>query len=141
MPVTAMTMKHISREDKRGFAMIEMLVGVLIVTFGLLGLITLQARALQFSVGSDDTQRAAMLASEMAATMINLNTPTPDATVMSAWAARASDPASGGLPNGAASAVAVSASQVTLTVQWTPVQAASGAANETHTYTTSVFFP
>ncbi|MGM9483694.1 type IV pilus modification PilV family protein [Roseateles sp. NT4] len=126
--------------SSRGFSLIEMLVGILIISFGLLGLITLQARALQVSVSSEDSQRAAILASEMAATMLNRNSVNVDAAVVAAWAARASDPASGGLPNGAGTVSVTNATTARVTLTWTPVQS-NGAANDTHNYFTDVVIP
>lgn len=123
----------------RGFSMIEMLVGVLIVSFGILGLITLQSRALQVSVSSEDSQRAALLASEMAAQMMNLNTVNLNSAVVTAWAARVADPASG-VANGTGTVTVTNATTARVTITWTPVQS-NGAANDTHTYTTDVVIP
>ncbi|WP_235537719.1 type IV pilus modification protein PilV [Pelomonas sp. Root1217] len=129
-----------SRRASRGFSLIEVLVGILIISFGLLGLITLQARALQVSVSSEDSQRAAMLASEMAAQMLNLNSVNVPAAVVAAWAARASDPTNGGVPNGVGTVTAANATTARITVTWLPVQS-TGAANDTHTYSTDVVIP
>lgn len=128
------------RSPSRGFSLIEMLVGILIVSFGLLGLITLQSRALQASVSSEDSQRAALLASEMAAQMANLNTVNLNPTLVAAWAARASDPASGGVPSGVGTVTVTNATTARVTVTWTPVHS-TGSANDTHTYTTDVVIP
>lgn len=121
-----------------GFSLIEMLVGVLIITFGLLGLITLQSRALVVSGSSEDSQRAAILAQEMASTLINLNTTDVNPAVIDKWAQRVADPTQGGVPNGVGTVVPASKTQARITVTWRAVQAASGAANETHTYATDV---
>lgn len=123
----------------RGFSMIEMLVGVLIITFGLLGLITLQGRALQASIGTEDSQRATLLAAEMAATMFDQNNVNVNAATVEAWAARAADPASGGLPNGVGT-VTVNGNTARVTVTWRPVQS-TGAANDTNRYSTDVVIP
>ncbi|MEO6281227.1 MAG: fimbrial assembly protein [Roseateles sp.] len=119
--------------------MIEMLVGLLIITFGLLGLITLQGRALQASVGTEDSQRATLLASEMAATILNQNSVNVDAATLATWAARAADPASGGMPNGVGT-VTASGNTARITVSWRPVQS-TGAANDTNRYSTDVVIP
>ncbi|MFG6432342.1 type IV pilus modification PilV family protein [Roseateles sp. LYH14W] len=123
----------------RGFSMIEMLVGVLIITFGLLGLITLQGRALQAAVGTEDSQRATLLAAEMAATMFDQNNVNVNAATVEAWAARAADPASGGVPNGVGT-VTVNGNTARITVSWRPVQS-TGAANDTNRYSTDVVIP
>lgn len=133
-------MMNRSRRNARGFSLIEMLVGILIISFGLLGLITLQARALQVSVSSEDSQRAALLASEMAALMSNMNTVNLDPAVVTAWANRVADPANGGVPNGTGAVSVTNATTARVTVTWTPVQS-TGAANDTHSYITDVVIP
>lgn len=123
----------------RGFSMIEMLVGLLIITFGLLGLITLQARALQTAVGTEDSQRATLLAAEMAATIFNQNNVNVEAATLKAWAARVADPMNGGVPNGVGS-VTVNGNVARITVSWRAVQS-TGAANDTNRYSTDVVIP
>ena len=120
------------RRSTRGFSMIEMLVGVLIISFGLLGLITLQARALQSAVGTEDSQRASLLANEMAATIINSGNDNVAPAVVAAWAANVATPASGGLPGGVGT-VAVNGASARITVTWTPVHS-----SDTHRYSTNV---
>jgi type IV pilus assembly protein PilV len=133
-------MKHRTRQ--RGFTLIEILVAILIFSFGLLGFVGLQARAIQFSVGAEDSNRAALLANDMAATMVLKNSvnPTVLATEITAWQDRAAS-ATVGLPNGAATAVQNSASAATLTVTWRAPSATAGAANSTNRYVTQVFLP
>jgi len=125
--------------NARGFSMIEMLVGVLIITFGLLGLITLQGRALQASTGTEDSQRATLLAAEMAATLFDQNSVNASEATVEAWAARVADPASGGVPNGEGT-VTVNGNTARITVRWRPVQS-TGAANDTNRYSTDVVIP
>jgi type IV pilus assembly protein PilV len=131
-----------SRSGQRGFTLIEILVALLIFSFGLLGFVGLQARAIQFSVGAEDANRASLLANEMAATMVLKNTvdTTTLATEITAWQARASSPGAG-LPNGVASAAQTSASAASLTITWRAPSAASGAANSTNQYVTQVYLP
>lgn len=128
------------RLASRGFSMIEMLVGVLIISFGLLGLITLQSRALMVSVSSEDSQRAALLASEMAALMLNQDDVNVNAADIATWAARAADPASGGVPGGVATVTVTTPTTARVQVTWVPVQSTGGASN-THNYTTDVVVP
>lgn len=132
--------KHPKRTATRGFSLIEMLVGILIISFGLLGLITLQARALQASTTNEDSQRAALLANEMAALMINANSVNLDAaTVVKPWAARASDPASGGMPSGNGE-VTVNGNTARITMTWKPT-GTTGDANDNYRYVTTVVIP
>ncbi|KQY89032.1 prepilin-type N-terminal cleavage/methylation domain-containing protein [Pelomonas sp. Root1444] len=133
-------MKHPKTPPSRGFSLIEMLVGILIISFGLLGLITLQARALQASTTNEDSQRAALLANEMAALMINANSVNLDAaTVVKPWAARASDPASGGMPSGNGE-VTVNGNTARITMTWKPT-GTTGDANDNYRYVTTVVIP
>jgi type IV pilus assembly protein PilV len=133
--------------SQRGFSMIEMLVGVLIISFGLLGLIQLQSRALQASVSSEDSQRAALLASEAAALMANRNSVILSDAAVQAWKNKASDPTAGGLPNGQGDITltgdgtgsGTGTPTATITVQWTPP--AGNTANDTRRYTTTVVVP
>ena len=124
--------------------LIEVLVAVLIFSFGLIGLVGLQARAMQFSNSAEDTGRAALLANEIAAqiatTTVSGTAVSVSASAAAAWQVRASDPQSGGLPNGTV-AVAASGNTASITVTWQPPAAASGAANAINRYVTNVVIP
>ena len=63
------TTPSIRQRAQRGVTLIEVLVSVLIVSFGILGMVALQARAIQFSLDADDRNRAALFADELAAQM------------------------------------------------------------------------
>lgn len=123
----------------RGLSMIEVLVAVVLISFGILGLVSLQARAVQVSVSAEDSQRAALLAGEIAATMWGENTVSLDAGVIDAWADRVADPAVAGLPN-ATGAVDVDAGGniARVTITWRPPHAAVGEENR---YVTDVVIP
>lgn len=125
-------------QQQRGIAIIELMVGVLIISFGLLGLISLHGRAVQASVVTEDSQRAALLANELASTMINQNNVGLTEQVIKAWNAQVANPMTVGLPNGVGTVTAVSANEARITVTWRPMNAASDA---THNYTTSVVIP
>ena len=135
-------MKHLDRPSRqRGFTLIEILVAILIFSFGLLGFVGLQARAIQFSVGAEDSNRAALLANDMAATMVLKNTvdTTALSTEIAAWQARAAS-ATVGLPNGTASA-SNTGNVATLTLTWRSPSVASGAANSVNKYQTQLTLP
>lgn len=122
----------------RGVALIEIMVAVLLISFGLLGLISLLGRSTQLAVGTEDSQRASLLASEMASSMWSANTTTAlDAGVVSAWAGRVADAGKAGLPNGVGTVV-VNGTVARITVTWRPPRAAIGEENR---YITDVAIP
>ena len=90
--------------------MIEMMVGLLIISFGLLGLIAMQAKALQSSISAEDSQRAALLANEMAVAMFNANTVNLAKDEVKGWASRVADTRDKGLPKGVGAITVTSAS-------------------------------
>lgn len=133
---------------QRGLTLIEVLVSILIFSFGLLGFVGLQARAIQFSVGAEDSNRAALLANEMGAQLIT-HLPSGSgaaidlsslSTEIANWQTRAASATSAGLPNGAASVVA-SGNTATITVSWRATGAASTGAAYTNRYVTQVTIP
>ena len=99
----------------------------------------LQTQVLRASIGSEDGQRAAMLASEMAATIVNAGTVNLPQSAIDAWAAKVADPSQGGLPSGVGTVTPNAATtSARIIVQWTQV-GSTGAANDTHQYVTDVF--
>ncbi len=123
-------------------SLIEVLVGVLLISFGLLGLISLLSRTIQYSVSAEDSQRAALLASEMVTSIIAANPATVgdlvlDDTAVATWQALVADPTVKGLPSGVGK-VEAAGRTARVTVQWQPPRAASGVVN---TYMTDVVLP
>jgi len=57
------------RPAQQGFTLIEVMVAVLVFSFGVLGIVGMQARAAQFSVQAEDRARAALLANEIVTQM------------------------------------------------------------------------
>jgi type IV pilus assembly protein PilV len=102
---------------RRGLSLLEVLIVIVILSFGLVGLVGLQARAVQFSVGAEDSNRAALLASDLAARMWGAGTVSLSTAEVDAWKARVADTTGPGLPNGAGD-VAVAAGVATVTVTW-----------------------
>jgi type IV pilus assembly protein PilV len=127
-----------------GLTLIEVLVAILIFSFGLLGFVGLQARAIQFSVSAEDSNRASLLATEIATQMHALQTADPAAPALTAtiatWAAKVADPANGGLPNGVGTveAEAGSANTAKVTLQWQAPSAAAASGAQQNTYITHV---
>lgn len=88
-------MKHAprARRDKQaGVALLEVLISVLLFSFGILGLIGLQARAISASVDAEDRNRAALLANEIASVMWLNRTVVVPADALLAWQTRVADP-------------------------------------------------
>ncbi len=128
------------RRPQRGMSLLEVLVAVLIFSFGLLGLLALQARASQFSVSAEDTNRASLLANELAASMWAARTVQLSPTELAAWNARVADPTQGGLPNGVGSVTVTGtgkAAVAQIVIVWQPTRAASSATSRNQ-YTTQV---
>lgn len=128
---------NFSPATERGVALIEIMVAVLLVTFGLLGLISLLGRSAQFAVGAEDSQRASLLAGEMSSAMWSANRVNLDAAVVSAWATRVADASKTGLPNGVG-VVSVAGNVARITVTWRAPRAAVGEENR---YSTDVSIP
>jgi len=125
------------RSSQRGLTLIEVMIVVLIFSFGMLGLVGLQARAFQFSVNAEDSNRAALLASEMASAMWNNGSTTLDAAVITTWQVRVADATGRGLPGGQG-AVVVNGNVANITVQWLPPGQDAAAP---HRYVTEVLIP
>ena len=119
------------RPAQQGFTLIEVMVAVLIFSFGVLGIVGMQARAAQFSVQAEDRARAAMLANEIVTQMWAQQTTTLDDTkYVVPWQKLVSD----GLPSGAGK---VEAGVVTIT--WRPPSRAS--ADPAYQLVTKVMMP
>jgi type IV pilus assembly protein PilV len=86
-------------------ALIEALVSILIFSFGVLGLVGLEASAINFSVDAEDRNRAAMFASDVASSMWLANSVSYATNPMlipeyAAWQTSIVDPTKTGLPSG-----------------------------------------
>lgn len=116
-----------------GFTLLEVLVAILICSFGLLGIVGLQARAMQYSVSAEDSTRAVLLANEITTEMYTLNTVTLPTGVITAWQTRVRTPSAGGLPRGAGT-VDVVGRVATVTIEWQP----PGPGSATNKYVTQL---
>ncbi|MGJ7565301.1 type IV pilus modification PilV family protein [Variovorax sp. GB1R11] len=134
------------RTQSRGFALIEVLVSLLIFSFGLLGMAGMLARALTISVDAEDRNRAALLANEIASTMWLKNSISVDTT---SWQARVSDLGNGGLPNATLAVTPVSgatnsagtANAADIVIAWRAVTRVSTASNAASQLVTRVVLP
>lgn len=114
-------MTHPPRQlRERGVSMIEVLIGVLLISVALLGLVSLQARAFQFSVDSEDSARASLLASELATEMLTQGTTSLPAATVAAWNTRVANMAAGGLPSGTGTVTPLIPNTARITVTWQP---------------------
>ncbi len=91
---------------QHGATMLEVLVSILIFSFGILGLVGMQARATQFSIDAEDRNRAALFADDLAAQMRLARTVSLSSAQTTAWTQRVqgldpvtSAPTGNGLPN------------------------------------------
>ena len=125
------------RRRERGISMIEVLVVIVLFSFGLIGMVGLQAKAVQFSVSAEDSSRAALLANEIASAMWAANNVVLPAADITAWDTRVADASTYGLANGAGT-VTTSAGVATITVTWRAPHEPSGTV---HTYSTQVQIP
>jgi type IV pilus assembly protein PilV len=99
-------------------ALIEALVSILIFSFGILGLIGLEASAIDYSVNAEDRTRASLLANEIASSMWLTGTVNVAAA---AWQARVANQAQGGLPNGNVTITIVTPNSADILITWKPV--------------------
>lgn len=124
------------RPAQAGFTLIEVLVAILICSIGLLGIVGLQARAIQYSVGAEDVNRAALLASEAVWAIQDQKSVPLSSTRYAAWQARVQDP-SVGFPYGQGEISDPDGfGIVRITITWTPPDSPSGA--QPHQYVTEV---
>ena len=110
---------------QRGAMLIEVLVSILIFSFGLLGLVGLQAVASQNSVNAQDRTTAANIANDMVTEMWLRNTSNTAnlAAQITAWQARV---IASNLP-AAAGTVATDVNNITtVTIQWRPTARRAG---------------
>ena len=123
---------------QRGVALLESLMALLIFSVGLLGLLGLEARVMSTSVDSENRNRAAMLASEVASQMWLNNTVTPATTAYNNLILNAADQTQGGVPSGIINVVPVvgTTNAADVTVTWQEVSDAN-----LSTLTTRVILP
>lgn len=120
------------RDRQGGFSLLEALVSIIIFSVGVMGLVGIQARAMEYSMDSDDRNRAALLANELASQMWTTKTTNLPPATLTTWAAKVADPTQGGLASGVGS-VSLDANNVaTISIAWTaPGHGSSGSRFQT----------
>jgi type IV pilus assembly protein PilV len=126
------------RRAQAGFTLLETLVAIVIFSIGLLGVVGLQARSIQFSVDGEDRNRAALMADGVAAALWARDEPTADLTAADRTALAAD--AVGG-PQGATAAVGAPSADgvVEIRITWRPPS--RPATEPDSVYVTNVFIP
>jgi type IV pilus assembly protein PilV len=135
-------MKKQASHRQSGMTLIEVLVAILIFSFGLLGFVGLQARAIQYSMSAEDSNRAALFANEIGAAMVTNGSVTLSSSTYTTWQDRvngANDPTVG-LPNGIGT-VSTVGNVATIRVTWRSTNVSASAANSTNQYVTQVIIP
>ena len=118
---------------QRGVAMIEALISILIFSFGVLGLIGLEASAINYSVDAEDRTRAAMFASDVASTMWLNGTVTVPAAQLNTWQTNIKNTAlPTGLPGGTLNITVTPGTTpyADILIQWTPQTDKTGTARQ-----------
>ena len=131
-----------SVKTQSGVLLIEVMIAILIFSFGLLGLAGLQANATQNSTNAEERIRASLLANDMVSmlwvkqSVNNTNTTaaisTAAAADITAWQTQV---AASGLPN-AAGKVAFAGNLATVTITWK--SPSKNAADNSNQYVTSI---
>lgn len=115
LPAPDMTMASKRPRSSQGFALIEVLVSLLIFSLGVVGLMGVQARALQTSTDAQDRSRAAMLAQSLSSEMWIIKSTTLKAQVVEAWQEQVKQ----ALPNGEGAVTQNTAGlDATISVKW-----------------------
>lgn len=126
-----------SARRPRGMSMIEVLIVIVLFSFGLLGMVGLQARATQTSVSAEDNNRAALLANELATLMWSSGTVSLPAASITDWNLRVADATVNGLPDGIGT-VTLIGNVARITITWQPPHLATG---DLRRYVTEVLIP
>jgi type IV pilus assembly protein PilV len=128
-----------ARQTSRGFTLIEVLVSLLVFSFGILGMAGFQALLTRHSVEASERSRAALMANELVAEMWKARDTALDEATLAAWEARVEDPEVLGLPDGKAEITPLEDEEgaVLIQISWTSVVRGG----ETSTYMTELALP
>lgn len=128
------------RRRHRGFSLIEVMVSLLVFSFGVLGMVGLQVTATRVSVEASERNRASLMANELVAAMWAAQTTSLSSATLTAWQQRLADPQGTGLYNGTGNVSAPDTDgAVTITITWSSV--ARGSSGPTARYVTKVALP
>lgn len=130
-----------SQHQEAGVALLEVLVSLLLFSFGILGLIGLQSRAISLSTDAGDRNRAALLANEIASSMWLTQSVTLDTSPGSIWQTRVADLTKDGLPNGAVSVTATAGTTNSADIRLTWRAPSRSNADASSQLTTRVILP
>ncbi len=121
-------------------AMMEVLVSILIFSFGVLGLIGLQASAINLSVDAEDRNRAALFASDIVSTMWLNDSVTVTAAQLTTWQTNIANTAGTGVPGGTVTITPVggTTNAADILITWTPL---TDQAAQQRSLTTRVVLP
>lgn len=111
------------RRSKRGMALLEALVSILIVSFGILGLMGLEASAIHFAEDAENRTRASLLANDIASTLLLSTTITQGiAQNLANWQAALANQQKLGLPNATLTVtpVAGTTNSADVVITWRP---------------------
>jgi type IV pilus assembly protein PilV len=115
---------NLGKRRMAGVMLIEVLVSILIFSFGILGTVALYARAVQYSTNAEDRSRAALLANEIATSMWLRGSVNVGAGALqgdyTAWRARVGNTTTNGFLPGGDGTVTVAGNTATITITWTP---------------------
>lgn len=119
-----------------GAMLLEVLISILIFSFGLLGLVGLQAVSSQNSVNSQDRTTAANLANELVADMWlkNSSTPSKVSGEITAWQTRVT---ASNLPSAAGTAT-LSGGVTIIAIQWRPTSKKTAESDSKYETTVSI---
>lgn len=126
------------RRPQAGFTLIEVLVAILICSIGLLGIVGLQARAIQYSVGAEDVNRAAILAGEAVWALQDQKSVPLSSARLAIWQARVQDPSVGFVDGEGEISVPDANGIVRITIRWTPPDSPTGAQQRQYITETAV---
>ena len=126
-----------NKKAQSGMLLIEVMIAVLIFSFGLLGLVGLQVASTQNSTNAEERTRASMLANDIVSVMWVTNSLNPSTDIAS-WKTLVADSTKGGLSN-ATGDVTVVGNVATVTITWkSPSKKSTENSNQ---YFTSVAMP